>query len=478
LIKVGQTLDVVGFPSIVNNWPVLQESIVRGASAKSALMPAFLPPESLLSRTLHGTLVRLQARVISHVTEAKGESLELQAGPWIADAILEKDQPLEKLGGIDPGSTVELTGVYQARLDDNLNIQSFQLLLRSPADVRVLARPSWWTARRVIWSSAALGMAFALVLAWITLLRAQVNARTRELRAEIEERKRMEAQVAKTHKELLIASRGAGMAEVAINVLHNVGNVLNSVNVSATLVADLTRNSKVPQLGKVVALLDEHAADLAGFLATHPKGVQLRGYLRQLNQILAQEQHTAVTELMSLRKNIEHINDIVAMQQNYAKISGIAETLNVSELVEDALRMNEAALRQHDIQLIREYQDVPPITVEKHKVLQILVNLIRNAEHACDESTRPDKQLRLRVSPTAHGVAIAVIDNGIGIPPENLTRIFSHGFTTRKGGHGFGLHSGALAARELGGSLAAHSEGPGTGATFVLEISLIPRTGL
>jgi signal transduction histidine kinase len=477
LINVGRTLDVVGFPSIVNKWPVLQEAMVRGGDKKSDLTPAFLPPESLLNQARHGTLVRLQARVIGRVTDAKEELLELQAGPWIAEAMLEKDQAVEKLGGIEAGSTVELTGVYQARLDDNLNIQSFQILLRSPADVRVLARPNWWTARRVIWSVATLGMAFALVLGWVTLLRTQVNARTRELRVEIEERKRMEAQVARTHKELLEVSRSAGMAEVASNVLHNVGNVLNSVNVSASLVVDRTRQSKVTELGKVAALLDQHAADLPGFLAADPTGAELRGYLHQLNQHLAREQQTAIAELMSLHKNIEHIKDIVARQQSYAKISGVTETIAAAELVEDALRMNAGATRQGTIQVVREYADVPPIMVEKHKVLQILVNLIRNAEHACNDSGRPDQQLRLRISPTAKGVAIAVTDNGVGVPAENLTRIFGHGFTTRKGGHGFGLHGGALAARELGGSLTARSDGPGTGATFVLELALAPKPG-
>jgi signal transduction histidine kinase len=232
----------------------------------------------------------------------------------------------------------------------------------------------------------------------------------------------------------------------------------------------------VTQLGKAVAMLDEHSADLADFLTAHPKGVRLRGYLRQLNELLAREQQTAIVELESLRKNIEHIKDIVAMQQSYAKISGVVETVNPSDLVEDALRMNEGALQQHNIQLIRDYLDVPPIAVETHKVLQILVNLIRNAEYACDDSGRPDKQLRLRVSPAkAGGVAIAVIDNGVGILAENMTRIFSHGFTTRKGGHGFGLHGGALAARELGGSLTAHSDGPGLGATFILELPAQPR---
>jgi C4-dicarboxylate-specific signal transduction histidine kinase len=105
-------------------------------------------------------------------------------------------------------------------------------------------------------------------------------------------------------------------------------------------------------------------------------------------------------------------------------------------------------------------------------VLQILVNLIRNAKYACDEAGRPDKRLSMRVTKGDELVRIAVRDNGIGIPPENLTRIFGHGFTTKKDGHGFGLHSGALAAKELGGSLTAHSDGVGRGATFTLELPL------
>ena len=190
---------------------------------------------------------------------------------------------------------------------------------------------------------------------------------------------------------------------------------------------------------------------------------------------LAQEQQATIAELKSLHQNIEHIKEIVAMQQSYAKISGVTETVNASELVEDAVRINAGGLQKHHIQLFREYQDVPPLTVEKHKVLQILVNLIRNAEHACGDSPRPDRQIRLRIAPTGKGVAMSVIDNGVGIPPQNMTLIFGHGFTTRKGGHGFGLHGGALAARELGGSLTAHSDGPGAGATFVLELPLAPK---
>jgi two-component system NtrC family sensor kinase len=178
-----------------------------------------------------------------------------------------------------------------------------------------------------------------------------------------------------------------------------------------------------------------------------------------------------LSELELLVKNVEHIKDIVAMQQNYARVSGIMESLSIRTLVDDALQMNVAALARHGILVVREFEEVPVISVDKHKVLQILVNLIRNAKYAIDAASKRDK--RLSVSIRLNGadlIEIAVVDNGIGIAPENLTRIFSHGFTTKKDGHGFGLHSGALAAKEMGGSLSAFSDGVGHGAKFVLQL--------
>jgi signal transduction histidine kinase len=148
----------------------------------------------------------------------------------------------------------------------------------------------------------------------------------------------------------------------------------------------------------------------------------------------------------------------------------VSQTVAVVDLVEDCLRMNTGALTRHEVQLLREYEARPTIRVDKHKVMQILVNLIRNAKYACDESGRALKHLTVRITEDEQAVRISVIDNGVGIPAENMTRIFSHGFTTRQSGHGFGLHSGALAAAELGGKLIAQSEGPGRGATFTLEL--------
>jgi len=287
---------------------------------------------------------------------------------------------------------------------------------------------------------------------------------------DITERKEAEIESERVHKQLLDASRLAGMAEVASNVLHNVGNVLTSVTVSASLVAECVKDAKVAGLGRAAALLKEREADLGAFITTDERGRKLPAYLAQLAEQLQGNQRLALKELASLRDNIEHIKETVAMQQSYAKLCGVAETVTIAALIEDSLRMNAGALTRHGVTVRREIGEVPPITVDKHRILQILVNLIRNAKYACDESGRPEKIVTIRAEADDHSVRISIIDNGVGIHPDNLGRLFRHGFTTRKTGHGFGLHSGALAAKELGGSLTAHSDGPGCGAMFVLEL--------
>jgi signal transduction histidine kinase len=285
-------------------------------------------------------------------------------------------------------------------------------------------------------------------------------------RVEADERERQ------LQNQLRDASRQAGMAEIATNVLHNVGNVLNSVNISASLVADRVKKPRAAGLGKVVALLQQHEADLGAFVSADERGKHLPFYLSQLSEHLLLDQKIAVQELDSLRKNIDHIKEIVSMQQSYSKLVGVPERLAVSSLVDDALRMNVGAFNRHGVSVKCDFEDVPEIVVEKHKVLQILVNLLRNAKYACEAAERKDKYVDVRIAKHPDGVQISITDNGVGILPEHMTRIFSHGFTTKKDGHGFGLHSGALTAKEMGGALRVMSAGPGSGATFTLELPL------
>jgi signal transduction histidine kinase/HAMP domain-containing protein len=302
-------------------------------------------------------------------------------------------------------------------------------------------------------------------------LEQRVAERTQELERQMLAKEKANAELAETQQRLIQISRMAGMAEVATGVLHNVGNVLNSVNVSCTLSIDCLKQSKLANLGKVVGMLDRCGSNLDEFLTQDPKGRQIPGYLASLAPVLMEEQALMLKELHSLREKIDHIKEIVAMQQSYAMVSGVTETLLVSQLVEDSLKLNHSALARHRIRVHRQFEELPPANLEKHKILQILLNLIRNAKHAMQDAEDRPRELTLRVfSPRPDRVAIQVIDTGVGIPAENLTRIFAHGFTTRKDGHGFGLHSGALAARELGGSLLAESPGPNLGATFTLEL--------
>ena len=279
----------------------------------------------------------------------------------------------------------------------------------------------------------------------------------------------------RANEQLVEISRQAGMAEVATGVLHNVGNVLTSVNVSTHLLRERLKDSYADGLARVAGLLKEHNHDLSGFLAADPRGQKIPEYLEQLVAHMAANDAQVRAELQSLTKNIEHIKEIVVMQQAFARVAGVAQTLPATELIEDALRLNAVALQRQEIDVLRDYPpNSPLITVDKHKVLQILVNLIRNAKYACEESGRPERKLNVGLVNHEGRIQIRVADNGVGIPPENLIRIFSLGFSTRKDGHGFGLHSAAVAAKELGGGLAVHSDGLGTGAVFTLELPQQP----
>ena len=284
-----------------------------------------------------------------------------------------------------------------------------------------------------------------------------------------------EEQLRHAQRELIETSRLAGIAEVATGVLHNLGNALNSVNTSATIAADRLRNSRAPGVGKVAQLLLDQGDRLVEFFATDPRGRQLPAYLEKLGSHLQAERSESVRELEALQANVDHIKQIVAAQQSFAHVSGIVEVVPPAEMVEYALRISEASLARHQITVLREFSPAPSVRVERHKVMQILVNLIRNAKESLTECGRADKRLVLGVRTSPEGrVQIYATDNGVGIDPEHLTQIFAFGFTTKVTGHGFGLHSSALAAKELGGSLQARSDGPGQGATFVLELPAEP----
>lgn len=290
---------------------------------------------------------------------------------------------------------------------------------------------------------------------------------------ELKARVRAALRMSQVQTELQAKSRQAGMAEIATTVLHNVGNVLNSVNISAELVSSQMRTSKAKGLGKVAQLMNEHVNDLSDFLTRDHKGKMLPDYLLKLAEVVTAEQEGIIEELGRLTKGVDHIKTIVAAQQSYAVAVSVVETVPVPELIDDALRMSAGSRARQEVTVVKEIADLPLLPLDRHRVLLILVNLISNAKQALDGVIDRSPCITFAAS-LADGpvLRITVADNGNGIAPEYLTRIFTHGFTTRKDGHGFGLHSCALAAMEMGGSLIVHSDGAGQGATFTLDIPL------
>lgn len=288
---------------------------------------------------------------------------------------------------------------------------------------------------------------------------------------DITERKRAEVKLKTAQEKLLETAREVGMAEVATGVLHNVGNVLNSVGVTAESIQKRVRNSKISYLSDVVGLLEEHASELGAFMTNEERGKKIPAFLANLSKELIEEQERCLEALEALTKHVQHVGDIIQLQQSHSKTKGLIEPTSIAELVDDTLQINAETITRNSVEVKRDIANLPTLLLDRHKVLQILTNLISNAIYALSISNRDDKILKICVKETKNGhLRIDVCDNGIGIPKENLTRIFEHGFTTKKKGHGFGLHSTALSANELNGSIIAHSDGPGKGAVFTVEL--------
>jgi PAS domain S-box-containing protein len=283
---------------------------------------------------------------------------------------------------------------------------------------------------------------------------------------DITERRDAEAAMQRLRGQLLEASRLAGRAEVASGVLHNVGNVLNSVNVSVSEMRTAADRMRVDSLRKVAGLLAEEIGD-----EPTPKRAKALTLLHALVDHIGDERERLLDEANRLGERLKHIHAILRAQQKLARTREVVEEVDVDELIRSALPLDES-WREAGIELSCEVeQPVPRLVCDRHKLLQILVNLLRNARDAVREMPAGTGRVLVRGRTTEGGrVSMAVVDNGIGIALEHRERIFGHGFTTKEDGHGFGLHSSALLAAELGGTLRFESDGPGRGTTFTLEL--------
>ncbi|MGD9364505.1 MAG: HAMP domain-containing sensor histidine kinase [Desulfobacteraceae bacterium] len=283
----------------------------------------------------------------------------------------------------------------------------------------------------------------------------------------------MVGELNRSNRKLIETARQAGMAEMAVDVLHNVGNVLNSVGVTAQDLKRKVSQSKMASLQPLVELMRHQGEMLPDYIANDPRGQKLPSYLSALSAHLSDDHQAITTGLNDLERHIQHIQDIVHLQQSYSRNIGLTERINITEVIDDAIALNLDAIKRHGIRIEKHLETLPKVLLERHKLLQILINLISNARQAFHNGNITHKRITISMyRPQPKTLCIRVSDNGMGIAHENLTRIFQHGFTTRHNGHGFGLHSSAIAASEMDGTLQAESPGRGRGATFTIELPI------
>jgi len=290
----------------------------------------------------------------------------------------------------------------------------------------------------------------------ITKQKNQLSATLKELR--------------ETQKMLTDTAHRAGMAEIATGILHNVGNVLNSVKVSSQILKEKILSSKVNNLQKVLSLMEEHTDNLGGFITSDEKGKMLPEYLLKVGATLKDEQNNSLEELSTLHKGINHIEEIIAVQQSYAGVSGLVEKIALSEMMDDVLKMHTEMFRKYKIKITKEYSKTKPIMIEKGKLIQVFVNLLKNAKESLETIDEKNRVITITILEDKAYQVIEIVDNGMGILKSNLKRIFSYGFSTKSGGKGFGLHTSALAMTEMKGRLTAQSEGDKKGAKFIISL--------
>lgn len=301
-------------------------------------------------------------------------------------------------------------------------------------------------------------------------LEVRVTERTLELSQEVSERKEAQQELARVNGQIAAVSHRAGMAEVANSVLHNVGNVLNSVNVSVFLLSERLKHTPLVDFPQATALMLAHESDLVDYLTRDDQGRQLPGFLGLLSQHWAMEQHVMLTEVAHLKSNVLQIKEIVSRQQSLSGHSAVIETFNVAEVINDALTIHGNALECSAVNVETGMQGLV-WRGDRSKFAQIILNLVVNAEEALAVAHAKGRLLKIDSSLGEDGVLIVkVADNGAGMAVATLEKLFSYGFTTKIKGHGFGLHASALAAQEMGGSLKAFSDGENQGALFVLSL--------
>ncbi|MDJ0835810.1 MAG: GAF domain-containing sensor histidine kinase [Acidobacteriota bacterium] len=264
-------------------------------------------------------------------------------------------------------------------------------------------------------------------------------------------------------------------AEIASSVLHNIGNVINSVNVACSLMESKLEHSRLDKLIMALNLMQDHIADLPGFFADNPKGKMLPEFLFRLQGQMEDERDNMLEEIRKVSNKAQLMQDIIETQQTISKV-GSAEAHDLIQIVEEALTVQKTNLNANNITVVKDFHTDRPVRGLKSKMVHTLINLIKNGQEAMLDTPEGERVLKLMTDEGDNGkVYLTIQDTGTGMTQGTLDRLFTHGFTTKKDGHGFGLASCAQIMSEMGGSIEAKSDGPGKGSSFILSFPTMAR---
>ena len=294
---------------------------------------------------------------------------------------------------------------------------------------------------------------------------------------DITERKETEEKLRELNAQIISSAREVGMADVSVSILHNVGNVLNSVNVSSNLLVENLQKSHFKRFFDVCELIRKNQDKLVYYLFEDEKGKLIPQYLIDLADTMREDYAVSCSEVSNINEKIQNIRDIVMAQQSLSRVNAIHEKIRLTDIVKTTLMMVGTQLAEKNVKVVEDYHDVPEIYIDRSRLMQIIVNLLQNAKDALleDSSGKAEKQIIITTKISeddSSKILLVVEDNGVGISQENIAKIFGYGLKKKKHGHGIGLHSSAISASELGGKLRMESDGVGKGARFILELPL------